>query len=131
MTGISRYEKVILLLTAGFFLFVGGWFFARQSETAPYQVTTLQSAEQPEERSEDSGEGNKPDSLLEGETININTAHPKDLERLPGIGEKRAGDIVAYREANGPFEQVEDIQRVSGIGEATFEGLRQYICVRD
>ena len=39
MRDISRFDKVILLLTAGFVLFTGGWFLAQRSAAQPYQVT--------------------------------------------------------------------------------------------
>ena len=60
---------------------------------------------------------------------NINTATAEELDTLPGIGETRAAAIVADREANGPFRIVEDLTRVSGIGEGTLEGLIDYITV--
>lgn len=63
--------------------------------------------------------------------ININTATAEELETLPGIGETRANDIIAYREANGPFTTVEDLLNVRGIGEATLENLREFITVSD
>ena len=68
-----------------------------------------------------------PDSLLPGEVININTADAYDLQRLPGIGEKRAGDIVAYREEHGPFSSVDGLTEVSVIGPGILEGLREYV----
>lgn len=58
--------------------------------------------------------------------ININTASLSELTELPGIGEKRAEAILADREANGPFERIEDLSRVNGIGEAIVEGLRDH-----
>ena len=61
--------------------------------------------------------------------MNLNTATARELETLPGIGEKRAADIVADREANGPFRIAEDITRVKGIGEGTLAGLIDYITV--
>ena len=61
--------------------------------------------------------------------VNINTASTSDLMELPGIGEVTASKIVEDREKNGPFEGVEDIKRVSGIGDAKFEGIRDLICV--
>ena len=64
-----------------------------------------------------------------GEKVNLNTATARELETLPGIGEKRAADIVADREANGPFRIAEDITRVKGIGEGTLAGLIDYITV--
>lgn len=67
--------------------------------------------------------------LLDGETININTAPSEDLTRLPGIGPARADDIVAYRESHGDFQSIEEIMEVPGIGEKTFEKLSPYISV--
>ena len=71
----------------------------------------------------------KPDSLLEGERIDLNEADLYDLQRLPGIGEKRARDILAYRQENGPFESVEDLTLVNGIGDGIMEELRDYVTV--
>jgi competence protein ComEA len=74
--------------------------------------------------------GGDPASSGQEETlVNINTAPAVELETLPRIGPTLAGRIVEYREANGPFETVEQIQNVPGIGPATFEGLRDLIAV--
>ncbi len=59
--------------------------------------------------------------------VDINTASQAELESLPGIGPSLAGRIIAYRQENGPFENIEEIQKVSGIGPATFERLRGLI----
>lgn len=61
--------------------------------------------------------------------ININTADVDALQVLPGIGPKTAQAIVDYRGANGPFETIEDVVQVKGIGEATLESLRPLITV--
>lgn len=61
--------------------------------------------------------------------VNINTAGVEELDTLPGIGESLAGRIIAWREANGPFQSVEEIMEVSGIGEATFAELEDRITV--
>ncbi|GFP20596.1 competence protein ComEA, partial [Candidatus Hakubella thermalkaliphila] len=61
--------------------------------------------------------------------ININNATAVELEKLPGIGPARAGAIVRERERNGPFRQVEELARVSGIGSKTVEALREYVAV--
>jgi len=64
-----------------------------------------------------------------GGLINVNTATAAELEALPRVGPKTAQRIVDYREANGPFGAIEDIQDVSGIGPATFDGLKDLITV--
>ena len=61
--------------------------------------------------------------------INLNTATQEELESLPGIGETRALAIIAYREEHGDFSSIEDIQNVSGIGEAIYANLKAYITV--
>lgn len=62
--------------------------------------------------------------------ININTATAAELETLPRIGPVTAQKIVEYREQHGPFQSIEDIKRVSGIGDATFEAIKALIVVR-
>ena len=59
--------------------------------------------------------------------VDINTADEETLQQLPGIGPALAERIVADRDANGPFATVEDLTRVSGIGEKTLEELRPYV----
>ena len=60
--------------------------------------------------------------------VNINTASREQLMTLPGIGEVTADAIIEYREQN-PFARIEDIMNVSGIGEAKFNSIRDFICV--
>jgi competence protein ComEA len=63
--------------------------------------------------------------------IDINRAEPWLLEALPGIGETLAQRIVVYRSENGPFRIVEDLLRVSGIGQGTLDKIKDYITVSD
>ncbi|MEG0375318.1 MAG: ComEA family DNA-binding protein [Raoultibacter sp.] len=64
-----------------------------------------------------------------GGKVNINTADVTALDSLPGIGPSTAQKIIADREANGPFATIEDLQRVSGIGEKKYASLVDSICV--
>ena len=73
-------------------------------------------------------------TAAEGETaksglVDINVAGEAELRALPGIGESIAAKIVADRKANGPFESIEDLKRVSGIGDKRFEAISGLICV--
>lgn len=61
--------------------------------------------------------------------ININTATAAELETLPRIGPATAQQIIAYREANGPFTTIDEIQNVPGIGPATFAQIKDAITV--
>ncbi|SET22677.1 competence protein ComEA [Olsenella sp. KH3B4] len=61
--------------------------------------------------------------------VNINTATAAELTALPGVGEATAAEIVRDREANGAFTSVEDLMRVSGIGEKKFAKLKEKIRV--
>lgn len=61
--------------------------------------------------------------------ININTASIDELKNLTGIGDKKAKDIISYREKNGLFTSIEDIMKVSGIGEANFAQIKEDITV--
>ena len=64
--------------------------------------------------------------------ININSADVETLtNQLKGIGPDKAAAIVAYREENGPFREVEDIVLVKGIGWKTMEANRDAIRLRD
>ena len=61
--------------------------------------------------------------------VNINAATAADLEALPHIGPATARQIVEYREAHGPFQSVEELLEVPGIGPATLEEIRDQITV--
>lgn len=59
--------------------------------------------------------------------INLNTADTAQLQSLNGIGEKKAAAIIQYREENGSFQSIEDLKEVSGIGDKTFDALKDFI----
>jgi competence protein ComEA len=66
---------------------------------------------------------------LSARPLDLNTAAAVELELLPGIGPALAQRIVDYREANGPFAQVEDVVNVSGIGPATLDKIKDLVTV--
>lgn len=61
--------------------------------------------------------------------VNINTASASELTTLDGIGESTAAKIIAYRQANGSFASIEDIKKVSGIGDRKYEAIKDRITV--
>ncbi len=66
-------------------------------------------------------------ALPAAHSVNINSADATTLATLPGIGPVLAGRIIAYRTAHGLFAHIEDIKKVSGIGDATFAKISAYI----
>ena len=65
--------------------------------------------------------------LLPGETVNINTAGPEELQKLPGIGEVIARRIIEHRTESGPFRSIEEITEIEDIGPGRFEEIRALI----
>lgn len=61
--------------------------------------------------------------------IDINRAEAWLLVALPGIGDTRARDIIAYREQNGPFRSTSDLLKVKGIGQTTLDKIKNFITV--
>ena len=122
---LSRWEGSILLLSALFLAFTAGWFLRGGISSEPLRVET-------ERRLEAAATAlPAPSPEPEREKVNVNTAGAEELEELPGIGEKRAADIIADREANGPYRFPEDITRVKGIGEETLAECLEYITTED
>jgi len=61
--------------------------------------------------------------------VNINRADETELQTLTGIGPSKAEAIIQYRTENGPFKTIEDLKNISGIGEKTFEKLKDDITI--
>jgi len=151
---ISKIEALICLLSVGFLTFTAGWFLRGERSAKPLRVeaqrtpvavptsipsspptsapTTVDTGPAEDISSvdhTDDPESNR-DAAPVGK-VNLNTATVEELQTLPGIGEKRAADIVADREVNGPFRTPEDLVRVKGIGEATLAKLMDSITVSE
>ena len=67
--------------------------------------------------------------LIAGEKINLNTATLEELTKLKRIGPVYAQRIIDYREKHGPFERIEDLMKVKGIGQKTFDANKDIITV--
>ena len=75
------------------------------------------------------GEAPAPSGTGASTKININQATASDLTALPGIGDVRAGQIVAHRDKHGLFKDIREIMDVSGIGDKTFENIADFITI--
>ncbi len=69
-------------------------------------------------------------ALQDATQVDINQATAAELERLPDIGPSLAGRIVAYRQAHGGFQRIDELLGVPGIGPKTLEALREYVTVK-
>lgn len=121
----TPFEGLVLLLTVLFALGTLLWFRSLRRERAELTVVAVQlpgSGPWQADRADAPG-------MLEGEVLDLNTAAQGDLTRLPGIGEGRAADIVAWREAHGGFPSMEAVMEVPGIGPGIFQRIQPYITV--
>jgi comEA protein len=67
--------------------------------------------------------------VVAGDKVNINTANKEGLTSLNGIGPVVADRIIEYREKIAPFKKKEDIKKIKGIGEKTYEKIKDFIVV--
>lgn len=86
-----------------------------QGQSLQPDVITIPNQDEPGDRS--------------GRPVNINTADVQELDTLPGVGPATAQNIVEHRQLNGPFDRIESIMDVSGIGPAKFEAMKELITV--
>ncbi len=73
--------------------------------------------------------GDKSITEQDSKLININTSSASELQSLNGVGEKKAEKIIQFREENGSFKTIEDLKKVDGIGEKTFDSLKSQITI--
>lgn len=113
---IVKIEWLLLGMTAIYLLVLLGMSRVPPAVPAGVQVRTEQTVPQ--------------EQLLPAwEPVDLNTAAAEELAGLPGIGEKLAERILADRAANGPYENVEELTRVEGIGEKKLARLEGYVTV--
>ncbi len=120
---ISKAEGAILLTASLFVAFTAGWFLRGAGSAQPIRVETQRTLAATVTALP------APAPTPETAPIDLNTATAEELQTLPGIGEKRAADIIADREKNGAYRFPEEITRVKGIGEDTVAELLGYVTV--
>lgn len=72
-----------------------------------------------------------PEPAVQGKATDLNRASVSELDKLPGIGPSKAKAIVEYREKQGGFRTIEELKKVKGIGDKTFETLKPFITVQN
>jgi competence protein ComEA len=70
-----------------------------------------------------------PPGTTAGGLVNINTADAATLDTLPRVGPAMAARIIDWRESSGPFTAIEDLMNVTGIGDKTFDGLKDLVTI--
>ncbi len=138
----EEYKKIsFLIILSSIIIGVGISFYGlaslkteqmrRKDENTPRFPLTIKPAENVPlnhmTNSAGAKKGAYPESPFSG--FDINNADENELEQLPGIGPVTALKIIRYREQNGPFSSIEDIQKVSGIGPCTFNDIQNLIYV--
>ena len=124
--------KWILAITFLVVCFAVGFFFGHSGKWHPVTISPKVQTEY--EPAYESGEVESNIKLTEASNdtagiVNINTAGVEQLQTLPGIGEALAKRIIEYREEFGPFQSVDELQSVSGIGKAKLDSIRDKITV--
>ena len=125
----------MLLLTSG--LLIGSAVLIVRGRPEPSPGKPLDFTIEIPERTENvlnnrigSSDSAKPDGVEKAVgKIDINTATPKELERLPGIGPVLADRIIEYREKVGRFSDKKEIIKVNGIGDRKYDAIEEYITV--
>ena len=130
----GKKQMVLLLALAALTaMFAVGFFLGRR--TTPFEISAqVQRNDVPEEAPEEEPPENPPETDQTPQIsfpIDLNTATKEALMTLPRIGEKTAQKILDYREKYGKFAVIEQLMDVEGIGEATFEGLKDMVTVEE
>jgi len=137
-SGLTRREQqvlvfLILAIAAGlaYQQYKGGWrreplTLHRASANSTPVAATAAANPMPRGRPERRTAATTATAAVAG-PLDINQATAEQLETLPGIGPVRAAAIVRYRETHGPFRQLADLKRVSGIGDKTLEAVKPFL----
>lgn len=125
---ITRQEGLAILTLAVLFLLGLAVRHLQQQQIPPVAADSLV-APSPTDSIPPSLASSGPRSPSAEQPLNVNTALPKALDALPGIGPALSERIVTYRSTQRPFQRVDELERVSGIGPKTLSTLRPMVRV--
>lgn len=128
LTAIALSAFAVMLL---FILFSDGFIAVKNvsARAVVSQTTAAVSKKADDSASSETSYSGQAAAKFDDFPVNINTADAQTLMQIPGIGQAKANEIVAYRNANGEFKSAEDLLNVYGINEGTLEKIYGYICV--
>ncbi len=129
-------RKIYYIAVLAAFAIFGTWYFINYGAISGRKYTFSDKADEKSEnishdsidKSVISSENNSED--IYEDKININTADKAELCSLENIGPQKAEDIISYRQTHGAFSAIEDIMKVSGIGEGTFGKIKEHITIK-
>ncbi len=103
----------------------------QEKQTTEYTSKSSSTTEQTQNNQASTTNANKNinNTTNKNEKVNINTATQTELETLPGIGPSTALKIINYRKENGKFKTIDDVKKVSGIGDSKFDKIKNFIKV--
>lgn len=122
---------ILVLITALFAAFTLGFFLGRNRNQSPVQLSVPAHMTAPRTPTVPTAGETLPDPTQPAVEfpIDLNTATAEELMALPGIGETYARRILDYREANGPYQAVEELLNVEGIGESRLESIYDLVTI--
>lgn len=125
---ITRHEGLAVLTLAGLFLLGLTVRHVQEQQVPPVATDSLVVQSTADSASARASEPDSAPPSVEN-PINVNTASPEALQALHGIGPALSKRIEAYRSSQRPFQQVDELTRVSGIGPKTLETIRPKVRV--
>lgn len=108
-------------------MFLCGVIWGRHSTTSILKLKINQATERPYAEEKEQVD---PNDYIIADKININDAPVEALAILPGLNRSLAEKIVAYRDEHGPFQSVDELRNVNGIGEKKLNAIRKYIVAK-
>ncbi len=115
--------NILLAITIAFLFLLVGFYLGRQSQGPQIQVSNYTPATPTQVTTAPTEAATEAISF----PISLNTATKEELIALPGIGEALSARIIAFREQYGPFESLEELTLVSGIGDKLLAKIRDYL----
>lgn len=118
---LKKAELCAIILTAAFIAAAAGWQLAARRRVPAFTVAVWEETGFSETLPETGTATRDAEMAAPTGLIDLNTAGTEELKTLSGVGDVLAERIVAYREENGPFQRVEELTKVRGIGMKILE----------